>query len=57
MRTPPLEVGLQSAQLVVGQDDDSPSSLVLDVWPVPEVEERVATLALVLCFVREALRL
>ena len=37
MRTPLLEVGLQSA-LVVGQRADSPSSLELDVWLVAEAE-------------------
>ncbi len=46
MRTPPLEVGLQSAQVVVGQRADSPSSLKLDVWLVAEAEELVVTLAL-----------
>ncbi len=47
MRTPPLEVGLQSAQLVVGQHADSPSSLELDEWLFAEVEEFVESLALV----------
>ena len=46
MRTPPLEVRPQSAQSVVGQDGDSPSSLELDVWLVAEAEEVVVTLAL-----------
>ena len=46
MRTPPLEVGLQSALLVVGQPGDSPSSLELDVRLVAEVVELVVTLAL-----------
>ena len=46
MRTLPLEVGLQSAQLVVGQHADSPSSLELDVWLVVEAEELVVTLVL-----------
>ena len=46
MRTPPSEVGLQSARLVVGQRADSPSLLELDVWLVAEAEELVATLAL-----------
>ena len=46
MRTPPLEVRLQSAQLVVGQPGDSPSSLELDVRLVAEAEELVAMLAL-----------
>ena len=56
MRTPLHEVGHQSALVVVGQQGDSPSSLELGVWPVADVAELVATLALVLCFVREALR-
>jgi hypothetical protein len=47
MRTPLLEVGLQSAQLVVGQHADSPSSLELDEWLFAEVEELVVKLALV----------
>ncbi len=46
MRTLTLEVGLQSAQVVVGQHADSPSSLELDVWLVAEAEELVAMLAL-----------
>ena len=46
MRTPPLEVGLQSAQVVVGQHADSPSPLELDVWLFAEAEELVVTLAL-----------
>ena len=45
MRTPPSEVGLQSAQLVVGQPGDSPRSLELDVRLVAEVVELVVTLA------------
>ncbi len=44
-RIPPLEVGLKSAQVVVGQHADSPSSLELDVWLVAEAEELVVTLA------------
>ena len=57
MRTPPLEVRLQSAQLVVGQLGDSPSSLELNVWPVAEAEEVVVTLALrkVQCLLRTLL--
>ena len=43
MRTLPLEVRLQSAQLVVGQPGDSPSSLELDVWLVAEAEGVVVT--------------
>ncbi len=43
MRTLPLEVCLQSAQLVVGQLGDSPSSLELDVWLVAEAEGVVMT--------------
>ena len=43
MRTPPSEVGLQSARLVVGQRADSPSSIELDVRLVAEL---VSTLAL-----------
>ncbi len=46
MRTPPLEVRLQSAQVVVDQHADSPSSLELDVWLVAEAEGVVVTLAL-----------
>ncbi len=46
MRTLPLKVGPQSAQLVVGQHADSPSLLALDVWVFAEVEELVATLEL-----------
>ncbi len=46
MRTPPLEVGLQSAQLVVGQHADSPDSIFLDVGLFAEAEELVETLAL-----------
>ena len=46
MRTHPLEVGLQSAQVVVDQHADSPSSLELNVWLVAEAEELVAMLAL-----------
>ena len=45
MRTPPLEVRLQSAQLVVGQPADSPSLLELDEWLFAEAEEVVVTLA------------
>ena len=45
MRTLPLEVGLQSAQLVVGQPGDSPSSIELDVRLVAEVVELVVMLA------------
>ena len=45
MRTPPLEVRLQSAQLV-DQPGDSPSSLELDVRLVAEAEGVVVTLAL-----------
>ncbi len=45
MRTPPLEVRLQSAQLVVVQPADSPSSLELDVWLVAEAEEVAVMLA------------
>ncbi len=45
MRTLALEVGLQSAQLVVGQHVDSPSLLALDVWLFAEVVELVVTLA------------
>ncbi len=45
MRTPPLEVDLQSAQLVVGQRADSPRLLALDVWLFAEVVELVGTLA------------
>ena len=56
MRTPLHEVGHQSALVVVGQHGDSPSSLELGVWPVADAVEIVATLALVLCIVREALR-
>ncbi len=56
MRTPPLEVRLQSAQLVVGQPAYSPSSssLELDVWLVAEAKELVAMLALrkVQCLLR-----
>ena len=53
-RTPPLEVGLQSAQVVVGWHADSPSSLELDVWLVAEAEGVVVTLALrkVQCLLR-----
>ena len=40
------EVGLQSAQVVVGQRADSLSSLELDVWLAVEAEELVAMLAL-----------
>ena len=43
MRTPPLEVRLQSAQLVLGQLGDSPSLLELDVWLVAEAEGVVVT--------------
>ena len=43
MRTPPSEVGLQSARLVVGQRADSPSSIELDARLVAEL---VSTLAL-----------
>ncbi len=46
MRTPPSEVGLQSAQLVVGQHADSPGLLILDVGLFAAVEELVATLEL-----------
>ncbi len=46
MRTPPFEVGLQSARVVVGQHADSPSSLELYVWLVAEAEEVIVTLAL-----------
>ena len=46
MRTPPLEVGRQLAQLVVGQRADSPSLRELDVWHVAGAEGLVATLAL-----------
>ena len=46
MRTPPSEVCLQSAQVVVDQHADSPSSLELDVWLVAEAEEVVVTLVL-----------
>ena len=54
MRTPPLEVGLQSAQLVVGQPGDSPSSLELDEWLFADAEELVEMLALrkVQCLLR-----
>ncbi len=45
MRTPPLEVRLRSAQLVVGQPVDSPSLLELDEWLFAEVGELVVTLA------------
>ena len=45
MRTLPLEVGLQSARLVVGQHADSPSLLALNVWLFAEVVELVVTLA------------
>ncbi len=57
MRTPPLEVRLQSAQLVVGQPGDSPSSLELDVWLVAEAEGVVVTLVLrkVQCLLRTLL--
>ena len=57
MRTPPLEVGRQLAQLVVGQRADSPSLLELDVWLVAEAEELVATFALrkVQCLLRPLL--
>ena len=46
MRTPPLEVRLQSAQVVVDQHADSPSSLDPDEWPLAEAEGVVVTLAL-----------
>ncbi len=46
MRTSLLEVGLQSAQVVVDQHADSPSSLELDDWLFAEVEELLVTLAL-----------
>ncbi len=54
MRTPPLEVRLQSAKVVVDQHADSPSSLELDVWLVAEAEELVEMLALrkVQCLLR-----
>ena len=45
MRTPPLEVCRQLAQLVVGQLADSPSLRELDVWLVAGVEGLVVTLA------------
>ena len=45
MRTPPLEVCRQLAQLVVGQRADSPSLRELDVWHVAGAEGLVATLA------------
>ena len=45
MRTLPLEVGLQSAQLVVGQHADSPSSLELAERLFAAVGELVVTLA------------
>ena len=45
MRTPPLEVGRQLEQLVVGQLADSPSLRELDVWLVAGAEGLVATLA------------
>ena len=46
MRTPPSEVCLQSAQLVVGQHADNPSSLELAEWLFAAVGELVVTLAL-----------
>ncbi len=46
MRTPPLEVGLQSAQLVVRQHAHSSGSLFLDVGPFAEAEELIVSLAL-----------
>ncbi len=54
MRTPPLEVRLQSAQLVVGQPGDSSSLLELDVRLFAEAEGVVVTLALrkVQCLLR-----
>ena len=57
MRTPPLEVGRRSTQLVVGQRADSLSLLELDVWLAAEAEELVATLALrkVQCLLRPLL--
>ena len=57
MRIPPLEVGRQSTQLVVGQRADSPSLRELDVWLVAGAEELVATLALrkVQCLLRPLL--
>ena len=45
MRIPPLEVGRQSTQLVVGQRADSPSLRELNVWLVAGAEELVARLA------------
>ena len=55
MRTPPSEVGLQSARLVVGQRADSPSSIELDARLVAEL---VSTLALrkAQCSLRALLR-
>ncbi len=57
MRTPPLEVRLQSVQVVVDQHAYSPSLLELDVWLVAEAEELVAMLALrkVQCLLRTLL--
>ena len=45
MRIPPLEVGRQSTQLVVGQLADSPSLRELDMRLVAGAEELVARLA------------
>ena len=45
MRIPPLEVGHQSTQLVVGQRADGPSLRGLNVWLVAGAEELVAKLA------------
>ncbi len=45
MRIPPLEVGRQSTQLVVGQLADSPSLRELNVRLVAGAEELVARLA------------
>ena len=45
-RNLPLERGLQSVPMVVGQHACSLNLLELDVWLVAEAEEHVATLAL-----------
>ena len=55
MRTPPSEVGLQSARLVAGQRADSPSLLDLDARLLAELVATLAPLSKAQCLLRPLL--